>query len=78
MKKIQEMTKEEFLTKWSAADAGDLVASNIKKMWTNQASGYWYAANAGDCDGGDTLLYWFEDEIEDDTRMYVTSLNACI
>ena len=79
IKRVQDMTQEEFRAAWDAAGAGELVAANIKKMWTDQEGGYWYAANVGDCDGGDVLIAWYGDEIaNDDDTCYIPSLDARI
>jgi hypothetical protein len=78
MKKIQEMTKEEFIDTFENAIDGDLVAENISKKWSSEEGGYWYVANEGECDGEDTLYYWFEENIDVNGKGYVEELDARI
>ena len=58
------------------ANDNELVAENIKKRWSSEEGGYWYVANAGDCDGGDTIEYWFGSDA--DENGYVAEINARI
>lgn len=74
LKKVQEMTEDEFVNAWYEASEGELVASNIRKKYSNEDKGYWYIAHEGDCDGEDTIRYWFENEMEENG--YIDELNA--
>ena len=76
MKTVQEFTKIEFVEAFKNANDNELVAENIIKKWSSEEGGYWYVANAGDCDGGDTINYWFESDA--DEKGYVEELNARI
>lgn len=74
--KVQEMTQSEFATAFKNADDRELVADNISKRWSIEEGGYWYVANEGDCDGGDTINFWFESD--QDENGYVEELGARI
>jgi hypothetical protein len=76
MKKINEMTKKEFIEAWEKAENGELVAENIRKNYSSEDGGFFYAANAGDCDGWETMQYWFSDDADD--KMYVAEIDARI
>lgn len=76
MKKVQEMTKEEFVAAFNDADDYELVAENIKKRYSCEEGGYYYVANAGDCDGGDAINFWFENDA--DENGYVEEIDARI
>ena len=76
METVQEMTKVEFVEAFKNANDNELVAENIMKRWSIEEGGYWYVANAGDCDGGDTISYWFESEA--DEKGYVAEIDARI
>lgn len=75
-KKIQNYTKLIFVSEFIDADDGELICENIRKMWSSEGKGYWYVANAGDCDGGDTIMQWFGDDAGENG--YVAALNARI
>ena len=83
MKTLQEMTKDDFVAVFNAAGDGDLIAYNTIKKWSSEEGGYWYIANAGncddDCDDDDygIICYWFENEIADENG-YVPQINARI
>ena len=74
MKTVQEMTRSEFVEAFKNASDNELVAENIRKRWTSE--GYWYVANAGDCDGGDAIDYWFGSVADEEG--YVEELGARI
>lgn len=76
MKKVQEMTKEEFERNCKNAEDGDMVAANVMIRYSCEMGGFTYCANIGDCDAGDTLLYWYEDVMDDDN--YVDVIGARI
>lgn len=76
MKTIQEMTQSEFVEAFKNADDKELVCENIQKRFSSEEGGYWYVANAGDCDGGDVVNYWFEGDA--DENGYVEELDARI
>lgn len=76
MKKVQEMNKKEFEKAWKEAGDGDLVADNICKRWSSENGGFWFLANAGDCDGYDTIMAWYGDDRDD--ASYVEYLDARI
>ena len=75
MNKVQEMTKAEFVELFLEANDGDLVAENIQKRYSPEIG--WYVANAGDCDGGDAINFWFEQDADEETG-YVAEIDACI
>lgn len=75
-KKVQEMEQSEFVNKFLEADDRELVAENISKRWSSEEGGYWYVANAGDCDGGDAINFWFGSDA--DEKGYVEQINARI
>ena len=74
MKKVQDMTRDEFIQAWKAANVDELVTDNIRKR--KSAEGFYYLANDGDCDGGDQIENWFAADA--DENMYVEELNARI
>ena len=74
--KVQEMTQSEFTEAFKNAEDHELVADNIRKRWSIEEGGYWYVANAGDCDGGDVINFWFESDV--DGNGYVKELGARI
>ncbi len=74
MKKVQDMSREEFVAAWIAAEDSELVAENIRKRYS--AEGFFYLANDGDCDGGDQIENWFAADADD--NMYIAELNARI
>lgn len=76
MKKVQQMTKAEFITAFKSVGDHDLVASNISKRWSSEEGGYWYVANEDDCDGEDTIKYWFSNDAEENG--YVSVIDARI
>lgn len=76
MKKIQEMSRAEFVAAWKAAEENELVTKNIRKRYSPENGGFFYLANAGDCDGGDQVENWFATDADD--NMYVAELNARI
>ena len=47
-----------------------------EEKWSCEDGGYWYVANAGDCDGGDTINFWFEGDANENG--YVEELDARI
>jgi hypothetical protein len=76
LKSVQEMEMNEFVEAFLNAEDNDLVCENIMKKWSCEENGYWYVANAGDCDGGDTIQYWFAEYA--DEKGYVEELDARI
>ena len=76
MKAVQDMTQAEFVAIFNKAGDGDMVASNITKRHTTQDGGYWYVADAGDCDGANAIQYWFGSDA--DENGYVQEIDACI
>lgn len=76
MKKVQEMSEIEFVNAFLAADENEMVAENISKKYTSEEGGYFFVAMEGDCDGADTINYWFESEA--DENGYVERIDARI
>ena len=76
MKTLNEMTQKEFTEAFLNASENELVTENISKKWSCEEGGYWYAANEGDCDGGDILQYWYG--LDADDNGYVAELDARI
>lgn len=70
------MTEQEFVNAFRAAGENEMVCSNIAKKYSPEEGGYFYAANCGECDGGDSLAYWFESVA--DEKGYVSELDARI